>query len=60
MDFKTDEVRSIEHMRETIEREQYAEQVQRYIDAITTQIGQLPRGRLVFLHVKNEVQIVEL
>ena len=60
MDFKTDEVRSIEEMLATIEREKYAAQVQRYSDALTPQIGQRPRGRLVFLRVKNEVQLVEL
>ena len=47
-------------MRETIEREQYAEQVQRYIDAIAPQIGQRPRGRLVFLRVGNTVQVEDL
>jgi ATP-dependent helicase/nuclease subunit A len=57
VDFKTDEVRSIEEMRETIGREKYAEQVRRYIDAFAQQIGQRPRGRLVFLRMKNEVQV---
>ena len=60
VDFKTDEVRSIAEMRDTIEREKYAEQVQRYRDAIAPQIGQRPRAKLVFLRVKNEAQIVEL
>jgi ATP-dependent helicase/nuclease subunit A len=60
VDFKTDEVRSIEEMRETIEREKYAEQVRRYIDAITIQIGQRPRGRLVFLRVGNIIQVEEV
>jgi ATP-dependent exoDNAse (exonuclease V) beta subunit len=60
VDFKTDEVRSIDEMRVTIEREKYTEQVQRYIDAIAPQIGQRPRGRLVFLRVKNDVQVEDL
>jgi ATP-dependent exoDNAse (exonuclease V) beta subunit len=60
VDFKTDEVRSIDEMRATIEREQYAEQMQRYSAALTPQIGQRPRGRLVFLRVKNEVQVQDL
>jgi ATP-dependent helicase/nuclease subunit A len=60
VDFKTDEVRSIEEMRVTIEREKYAEQVQRYIEVIAPQIGQRPRGRLAFLRVKNEVQVQDL
>jgi ATP-dependent helicase/nuclease subunit A len=60
VDFKTDEVRSIDEMGVTIEREQYAEQVQRYIDAIALQIGQRPRGRLVFLRVGNAIQVEEL
>jgi ATP-dependent helicase/nuclease subunit A len=60
VDFKTDEVRSIEEMRETIEREKYAEQVRRYIEAITIQIGQRPRGRLVFLRVGNIIQVEDI
>ena len=60
VDFKTDEVRSLEEMRETIEHEQYAAQVQRYSEALALQIGQRPRGRLVFLRVKNEVQVQDL
>ncbi len=60
VDFKTDEVRSIEEMRDTLEREKYAEQVQRYIDAITSQIGHRPRGQLIFLRVGSTVQIEEL
>jgi ATP-dependent exoDNAse (exonuclease V) beta subunit len=60
VDFKTDEVRSLEEMRDTIEREQYAEQVRRYIDALAPQIGQRPRGRLIFLRVKNEIQVEDL
>jgi ATP-dependent exoDNAse (exonuclease V) beta subunit len=60
VDFKTDEVRSIEEMRATIEHEKYAEQVQRYIEAIAPQIGQRPRGQLVFLRVKNEVQVEDV
>ena len=60
VDFKTDEVRSIEEMLATIGREKYAEQVQRYSEALALQIGQRPRGRLVFLRVKNEVQVQDL
>jgi ATP-dependent helicase/nuclease subunit A len=60
VDFKTDEVRSIEEMLVTIGREKYAEQVQRYSQALALQIGQRPRGRLVFLRVKNEVQVQDL
>ena len=60
VDFKTDEVRSIDEMRETIKQEKYAEQVRRYIDAITPQVRQRPRGRLVFLRVGNTIQTEEL
>jgi ATP-dependent exoDNAse (exonuclease V) beta subunit len=60
VDFKTDEVRSSAEMRETIVREKYAEQVLRYMDAITSQLGQRPRGRLVFLRVGNAVQVENL
>ena len=44
VDFKTDEVRSIKQLRETIAREKYAEQVQRYVEAITDQLKQRPRA----------------
>ncbi|HZY41043.1 MAG TPA: 3'-5' exonuclease, partial [Anaerolineae bacterium] len=47
VDFKTDEMRSIAEMRDTIEREHYAEQVRRYVDAVSAQIGQRPRALLV-------------
>jgi ATP-dependent helicase/nuclease subunit A len=60
VDFKTDEVRSIEEMRATIEREGYTEQVRRYVDAIEAQVRQRPRARLIFLRVKNEVQVVDV
>ncbi len=60
VDFKTDEVRSIEEMRATIAREQYAEQVRRYVEAVAPQIGQRPRGRLVFLRVGSTTQVEEL
>jgi len=60
VDFKTDEVRSIAEMLTTIAREQYAEQVRRYSDAIAPQIGQRPRACLVFLRVGNTVQVEEL
>jgi ATP-dependent helicase/nuclease subunit A len=60
VDFKTDEVRSIAEMRETIVQEKYGVQVQRYIDAIAPQIGRRPRGRLVFLRVGNTIQVEDL
>jgi ATP-dependent helicase/nuclease subunit A len=60
VDFKTDEVRSIDEMHETIAQEQYAAQVRRYIEAIAPQSGQRPRGQLVFLRVKNEVQVLDM
>jgi ATP-dependent helicase/nuclease subunit A len=60
VDFKTDEVRTITEMRETIEREQYAEQVRRYMDALTLQIGQRPRGCLIFLRVGNTLQVEDV
>jgi ATP-dependent exoDNAse (exonuclease V) beta subunit len=50
-DFKTDEVRSETEMWETIRRSRYNEQVGRYADAVTTQLGQRPRALLVFLQV---------
>jgi hypothetical protein len=34
--------------------------VQRYREALARQIGQRPHGRLVFLRVKNEVQVQDL
>ena len=50
-DFKTDEIRSETEMWETIKRGKYNEQVARYADAVTTQLGQRPRALLVFLQV---------
>ena len=50
-DFKTDDVRSETEMWETIKRGKYNEQVARYADAVTTQLGQRPRALLVFLQV---------
>lgn len=51
VDFKTDEVRSEVEMWEAIERGRYNEQVKRYVDAVTAQIGQRPRALMVFLQV---------
>jgi ATP-dependent helicase/nuclease subunit A len=54
IDFKTDELRSEVEMWETIERGGYNEQVKRYVDAVTAQIGQRPRALLVFLQVGHD------
>jgi ATP-dependent helicase/nuclease subunit A len=60
VDFKTDELRSLDEMRETIRREGYDAQVLRYVDALAAQLGQRPRARLAFLNVAGEVQVMEL
>ncbi len=60
VDFKTDDVRSSEEMRETIEQEGYDTQVGRYVEAITNQLKQRPRALLVFLNVRSQVQTIEL
>ena len=59
VDFKTDELRSLDEARETIGREGYDVQLRRYVEAIEAQLGQRPRARLVFLQVRNEVRVVE-
>jgi ATP-dependent helicase/nuclease subunit A len=60
VDFKTDEVRSSVELRATIEREHYAAQVRRYVEAVSAHIGQQPRARLIFLNVGNTIQMEEL
>ena len=60
VDFKTDELRSLDEMRETIRNEGYDAQVRRYADAVAAQLGQRPRARLVFLRVAGEVQVIDL
>jgi len=59
-DFKTDELRSEAEIRDTIQREEYAEQVQRYAEAVAKLLGQRPRVLLVFLNVGQELQISEI
>ncbi len=60
VDFKTDELRSLDEMRETIRREAYDAQVRRYADALAAQLGQRPRTQLVFLRVAGEIQVIDL
>ena len=57
-DFKTDELRSEDDMRATIRQEEYDEQVRRYADAVSAQLGQRPRAFLVFLRVANEIKVL--
>lgn len=59
-DFKTDALRSEAEMRETLQREGYETQVQRYAEAVTEQLGQRPRVLLVFLQVGGDLRVVEL
>ncbi len=58
--FKTDALRSEAEMRETLQREGYEAQVQRYAEAVTEQLGQRPRVLLVFLQVGGDLRVVEL
>lgn len=60
-DFKTDEVRVETDIPEIIQRAGYDKQVKRYVDAVTAQLGQRPRGLLVFLRVgRDAISIVEI
>jgi len=60
IDFKTDDVRSDETARETIQRAGYDRQVERYARAIENQLGIKAKTRLVFLNVKDSISIFDL
>jgi ATP-dependent helicase/nuclease subunit A len=59
VDFKTDEARNAAEVEAIIQRQGYWEQLGRYVEAVTSQLGQRPLARLVFLQVGNHVQVVE-
>ena len=60
IDFKTDEVRTDAEAQSTISRERYDRQVERYAQAVATQLGVQAKTRLVFLNVKNSLAIFDL
>ena len=61
VDFKTDEVDSEAEMWQMIRQAGYEEQVRRYADAVTSQIGQRPRVLLVFLQVgRDTIGVAEI
>jgi ATP-dependent helicase/nuclease subunit A len=60
IDFKTDEVRSDAEAQSAISRERYDRQVERYAQAVATQLGVQAKTRLVFLNVKNSLAIFDL
>ncbi len=60
LDFKTDRADSAEHARAIIQQRDYSGQLNRYIQAIQTQLGLTPRAQLVFLNVKNSLVIFDL
>ena len=55
VDFKTDRVRTEDEAHRTIEQEGYDQQVQRYAEAATAQLGQRPKTLILFLHVGGKV-----
>lgn len=59
VDFKTDEARSDDEVRETIHRAGCDVQVARYARAISDQLQVKAKTRLVFLNVNGEVKIYE-
>ncbi len=58
-DFKTNQVRSDAEAWETIWREGYDRQVQRYAQALAVQTGWTAQTRLVFLNVGGEVRVFD-
>ncbi|MBN1451542.1 MAG: UvrD-helicase domain-containing protein [Anaerolineales bacterium] len=60
VDFKTDELRSEEEARLVIKREGYDHQVERYAQAIASNLGIQAKTRLVFLNVNNNLSIFDL
>ena len=59
VDFKTDEARNAAEVEAIIQRQGYWKQLSRYVEAVTSQLGQRPHARLVFLQVGNHVQVME-
>jgi ATP-dependent helicase/nuclease subunit A len=57
-EFKTDRLKDEAEMRARICEEKYDEQVCGYLKAVTQQLGEPPRGLLVFLNVGRQVRIV--
>jgi len=57
-EFKTDRLEDEAGMRARICEEKYDEQVRGYLKAVTQQLGEPPRGLLVFLNVGRQVRIV--
>lgn len=60
LDFKTDDLRSEEQARAAILEKGYDRQLARYAQAIQEQLGILPRARLVFLNLHNQLAIFDL
>ena len=60
LDFKTDRADSEEQARVIIQQRDYSVQLERYIQAVKTQLGITPRAQLVFLNVKGSLAIFDL
>jgi ATP-dependent exoDNAse (exonuclease V) beta subunit len=59
-EFKTDRLKDEAEMRVRIRKEKYDGQVRGYVQAVTRQLGEQPRARLVFLNVGRQVRVVPL
>jgi ATP-dependent exoDNAse (exonuclease V) beta subunit len=60
VEFKTDRLEAGADLQAHVRRKGYDEQVQGYVTAVTTLLGQRPRALLVFLNVGGAVELVAL
>ncbi len=58
-DFKTDALRSEAEARKAIHEKGYDQQLNRYAEAVASQLGQRPHTQLVFLRVANQVCVFD-
>jgi len=60
IEFKTDELQAEANLEAHIRKKKYDQQVQEYVAATTTLLGEHPRALLVFLNVGGEVRLVPI
>jgi ATP-dependent helicase/nuclease subunit A len=58
VDFKTDEARNPVEVDAIIQSRGYRQQLDRYVEAVASQLGQRPLAYLVFLNVGNHIQVI--
>jgi ATP-dependent exoDNAse (exonuclease V) beta subunit len=59
VEFKTDRVKDRDDLERTLEREDYVQQVARYVAAADHLLGERPRPVLCFLNYAGRVRLVE-